>query len=317
MSEALDPMRVFVAAVDTGSFTAAADRLEITPSAVSKIVSRLEDRLGVRLLNRTTRRLELTSEGETYHTGAVFILAETAELETAVGQAGRQAKGLLRINTGTAFGNYQLVPHLHHFLAAHPDIEVAIDLTDRRVDVIAERADVAIRTGPVGDGPLIARRFAEMQRVICAAPSYLARHGAPATPAELAHHECLLLSDQPSLNRWPFRTAGADTPQLVPVRGRVTAVSAEAVLQLALSGVGIVRLGDVLVGESIRQGRLLPLLADHHLVEAVPISAVYPAGRHRSAKVRVFVEFLAAHFGSAPWSAWRTPPRPPLSPPAG
>lgn len=299
MGDATDPMRVFVTVVESGGFSAAAEVLQVTPSAVSKILGRLEDRLGVRLLNRTTRKIDLTPEGETYLNSAKFILAEIDEMEAAVGQSSTRVKGLLRVNSGTAFGIYQLMPQLPRFMAEHPELCVSIELTDRRIDVVGERADLAIRTGPLGDGSLMARKIADMRRVICASPAYLATHGTPKTPEDLANHDCLLMSEQPSLSRWPFRMAnGVDTVQ---VQGRVTAGSSDALLRLAIEGAGILRSGDVVVAEALRSGALVPLLVDTHVVEAVPISAVYPSGRHRSPKVRSFIDFLVKSFRHEPW----------------
>jgi DNA-binding transcriptional LysR family regulator len=299
MTDSTDPMRVFVAAVDHGGFTAAADGLELTPSGVSKIIGRLEDRLGVRLLNRTTRRIDLTPEGETYLTSARFILAEIDEMEAAVGQSSTRPKGLLRVNTGTAFAVHALMPALPVFLATYPEINLTLEVTDRRIDVVAERADVAIRTGPLSDGSLMGQKIADMRRVVVAAPSYLERFGVPTAPQQLADHSCLLISDQPSLAKWPFLVDG----QLVSmeVSGRVAVGSADALMRLAVAGGGIARLGDVVVADAIRSGALVPLFQDVHVAEAAPITAVYPAGRHRAPKVRVFIEFLVSQFRHAPW----------------
>jgi DNA-binding transcriptional LysR family regulator len=298
--DSVDPMRVFISAIELKSFSAAADRMQLTPSAVSKIVSRLEDRLGVRLINRTTRRISATPEGEAYFNGAKYIVAEIDEMEAAVGQSSTRPKGLLRVNTGTAFGVHHLMPKLPLFLERYPEINVSVEITDRRIDIVGEKADLAIRTGPVGEETLIARGIAEMQRVICASPGYLERMGTPQRPEDLAQHACLLISDQPSLNRWPFRgTDGA--PMLLEVRGRATANTADGLARLAIAGGGIIRLGDLIVADALRLGALVPLLEDTHVAEAVPISAVYPSGRHRAPKVRVFVEFLIEQFRDAPW----------------
>lgn len=292
-------MRVFVTAVDACGFTAAADRLELSPSAVSKIVARLEDRLGVRLLHRTTRRLGLTPEGEAYLAGARFILAEIDEIEAAVGQSSTRPKGLLRVNSGTAFAVQQLMPALPAFLERYPEITVTIDVTDRVIDLYGEQADVAIRTGPLKDGSLMARRITDIERVICASPTYLARHGTPTAPEDLASHQCLLISEEPALARWPFRGPGGQ--RTIEVRGRAIVGFAVAVARLAVAGAGIARLADLVVADAIRSGELVPLLEDQHLVEPVPLSAVYPDGRHRSPKVRVFTEFLIERFRHAPW----------------
>lgn len=299
MSDTPHEMQVLVTAVDAGGFTAAAERLGLSPSAISKIVSRLEGRLGVRLLNRTTRRIDLTPEGQLYVERARQILADINDVESSVSEAGVRPKGLLRVNIGVAFGIHQLVPAVPDFLARYPDVHLSLDVTDRMIDVIADRADLAVRTGRLADSSLIARKISEMTRVIVASPSYLAKHGTPKEPADLLNHNCLIVADAPSLSRWPFR--GENGVETLEVRGNVVASSADALVNLALSGVGIVRFGDVILGPHIRAGRLVPILVRDHLVEPVPISAVYPPGRQRVPKIRAFVDFLVERFGNAPW----------------
>jgi DNA-binding transcriptional LysR family regulator len=290
-------MRAFVRVVEYQSFSAAAVVLGLTPSAVSKLVSRLEDRLGVRLLHRTTRRLALTSEGEVYFARARQILADIEEVEAEVTRSRGSPRGRLRVHTSNAFGVHQLAPSLPEFLMRYPDIEVELSITDRIVDLVGERADVAIRGGPIADTSLSARKIGEFERTICAAPSYLARRGVPRTPAELASHVCVVAAPMPS--RWPFRTrTGLDLVEIMP---RVTTDNGEAALRLALGGAGIARLADVIIGEPIRSGLLVPLLTDVHHTELLPLSAIYLAGRHRLPKVRVFLDFLVEQFASAPW----------------
>jgi DNA-binding transcriptional LysR family regulator len=290
-------MRVFVSAIDRGSFSAAAEELELTPSAVSKLVTRLENRLGVRLLNRTTRRLALTTEGEVYAGRARRILADIDDAEAEVARARGAPRGKLRINSGTAFGLHQLAPALAGFLDRYPEIEIDLSITDRLVDLIETNADIAVRSGHVTDSSYVMRKIADLQRVICAAPSYLQRCGTPRTVADLRKHDCIL--HIPGLHHWPFRTrAGTELIEIAP---RVTTDDAEAALRLAIEGAGIVRLADVIAAEPIRQGRLAPVLADVHHVEQFPLAAIYPAGRHRLPKVRVFLDFLVERFGQAPW----------------
>jgi len=290
-------MRAFVRVVEYQSFSAAAVVLGLTPSAVSKLVSRLEDRLGVRLLHRTTRRLALTSEGEVYFARARQILADIEEVEAEVTRSRGSPRGRLHVHTSNAFGVHQLAPALPEFLMRYPDIEVELSITDRIVDLVGERADVAIRGGPIADTLLSARKIGEFERTICAAPSYLARRGVPRTPAELASHVCVVAAPMPS--RWPFRTrTGLDLVEIMP---RVTTDNGEAALRLALGGAGIARLADVIIGEPIRSGLLVPLLTDVHHTELLPLSAIYLAGRHRLPKVRVFLDFLVEQFASAPW----------------
>jgi len=292
-------MRVFVRALDRGSFSAAAGDLELTPSAVSKLVSRLEDRLGVRLLLRTTRRLALTPEGEIYLARARQILADIDDAEAEVGRARGAPRGLLRVNSVTAFGLYQLTPALHHFLVRFPEINVELSTSDRIIDLVEENVDVAIRCGSVTDGALTVRKIAGLEWVICAAPAYLERRGTPRAPSDLKDHDCIIMTTGPTHKRWPFRAStGVDAIEITP---RVTVADGEAALRLALEGAGIIRLSDVIVGAPIRAGQLVPVLTDVHHVEPLPLSAVYFAGRHRLPKVRVFLDFLIERFGHAPW----------------
>lgn len=294
-------MAVFVRAVELGGFSAAARELNLTPSAISKLVTRLEDRLGVRLLNRTTRKLALTPEGEAYLHRSQRIIADIAEAEGEVAQFRTRPRGLLRINVGTAFGIHQLSPALPEFLARHPEVEVELTVTDRLVDLIEEGADLGIRTGALSDSTLVARRVCDLERVICASPGYLRKHGTPKKPEDLLAHNCLRLSGFPSLWRWPF-----DTPEgvrYIEVAGNTRANTAEMLVHLALVDAGIVRLVDPVAGEAIRDGRLVRVLAEAHHVEPVPLNVVWPQGRHRSPKVAAMVEFLIEKFSGAPWRA--------------
>ncbi|CAL8981246.1 HTH-type transcriptional regulator DmlR [Rhodoplanes serenus] len=300
MTDQISDMRAFVQVVQRGSFSAAADDLGLTPSAVSKLVSRLEDRLGVRLLHRTTRRLALTPEGETYLVRARDILGAIDDAETEVARASTTPRGKLRLNTGSAFMLHELARALPDFLARYPEIEIDITVTDR-VDNLVENADVAICLGPIADRSLVARRFAHTERGIFAAPAYLERRGVPRTPEDLAGHDCLVLSSVPSINFWPFRDG--NEIRTFEAQGRLVVDDAEAALRLAIGGAGLVHLSDLLVGNAVRRGELVPLLVDHHLVEPVPLSAVYPQGRHRMLKVRVFIDFLVERFADAPWRA--------------
>lgn len=296
-------MRAFVRAVELGGFSAAARDLDLTPSALSKLTTRLEDRLGVRLMNRTTRKLALTAEGEAYFASAKRILADIAEAEAEVTRFASQPKGLLRVNVGVAFGLHQLAPALTRFLERYPDIELDISVTDRLVDLVEEGADVAIRNGLLRDSSLVARKICDLHRVICASPAYLKRHGTPKTPADLLHHNCISIAGAPQLRRWPFDIKGDASRGVehIEVRGNVSANNAETLLQLAATGLGIIRLTDVIVGDGIRAGWLTPILVDCHHVEPVPLSAVYPQGKHKSPRVAAFVNFLVEHFAEAPW----------------
>ena len=292
-------MTAFVRAVELGGFSVAAREMGLTPSAISKLVTRLEDRLGVRLLNRTTRRLALTPEGEAYYHRSQRILADIAEAENEVALFRAQPKGLLRVNVGTAFGMHQLSPALPGFLSRHPEVQVELMMTDRVVDLIEEGADLGIRMGTLPDSSLVARRIADVERVICASPSYLKRHGTPRKPQDLPRHNCLSMAQSPQLRRWPFESR--DGVKHVEVNGNATSSSADALLHLALQGLGNIRLTDVIVGGAIGEGRLVPLLTDVHHVEPVPLHAVYPQGRHRSPRVAAMIDYLVEKFGDAPW----------------
>ena len=292
-------MTAFVRAVELGGFSTAARDLGLTPSAISKLVTRLEDRLGVRLRNRTTRRLALTPEGEAYFHRSQRILSDILEAENEVARFRAEPKGLLRVNVGTAFGMHQLAPALPDFLARHPEMRVELTITDRVVDLIEEGADIAIRLGALGDSSLVARKVCELERVVCAAPAYLRRHGTPKEPEDLLAHNCLAVDYAPNLRRWPFETNGG--VKHVEVAGNVSANNADALLALALLGVGVIRLSDAIVGEALRDGRLVALLADVHHSEPLPLHAVYPQGRHRSPRVAAMVDFLVERFSGAPW----------------
>ena len=296
--DATSDLRVFVRVMDRGNFSIAAKDLGITPSAVSKLVSRLEDRLGVRLLERSTRRLALTPEGETFLLRARRIVADIEEAEAEVARVRGAPRGKLRINSGTAFGLHQLAPALAEFLGRYPEIDLELSITDRLVDLIEEQSDIAVRSGHIPDGPFIQRKLADLQRVICAAPAYLTRRGTPLTTADLKDHDCIVVAG-PGLNRWPFKSRGG--VDVVDVRPRVTTDDAEAALRLAIEGAGIVRLSDVIVGGPLRAGELVALLTDVHHVEPFPLAAIYPAGRNRLPRVAVFLEYLQERFGHAPW----------------
>lgn len=291
-------MGAFVRVVERRSFSAAAQDLGLTPSAVSKLITRLEERLGARLLHRTTRRLSLTSEGEHYFVRAQKITADIAEAEAEVARSQAAPSGRLRINTSIAFATCQLAPSLPEFIARYPNIAVELLVTDRVVDLVEDHADVTIRAGRIPETTLSARQIADFQRVICASPKYLDQHGTPRVPIELASHTCISLAAADTM-RWPFRSSkGVEQVQIIP---RLTSDNGDVALRLALSGAGIVRLAELLVAEPIRRGELVPLLTDVHHAEQIALTAIYLAGRYRLPKVRVFLDFLVEKFSRAPW----------------
>lgn len=292
-------MAAFVRVVEASGFSAAAPTLGLTPSAVSKLVTRLETRLGVRLLQRTTRALHLTQEGEAFYAAARRIVADIETLESEVmGQRGTP-QGLLRVTTSMALATHQLAPVLPDFLARHPLVQIELLPTDRVVDLVEEGIDVALRVGRLADSAFMARRIGEDRRLICAAPDYLARHGTPASPQDLARHQCIVGSDRAHSNRWPFRIEGALVE--FEVGGRMAVNEGEAQMQFALQGMGVVRLTRLTVALAVRAGRLVPLLTDFAADEPVPIHAVYPHRRHLAPKVPAFVDFLIEKFTPPPW----------------
>ena len=297
-------MTAFVRAVDSGGFSAAARELGLTPSALSKLISRLEDRLGVRLLHRTTRRLHLTPEGEAFYQSARLILTamDDAEAEVRANSAG--PRGVLRLHCGSAFGVHQLTPAVPRFLARYPQMELDLHIGDQPLAALGEAFDLSIRVGTPEESTAVVRRIANLERVICATPDYLERNGTPCTPDDLQRHNCLWVANVPALRRWPFDTD--DGVRIVNIDGNVVANSAETVLQLALAGVGMARLTDDIAGEAIGCGTLVPVLEAWHHAEPVPLYAAYPSNRHVSPKVRAMVDFLVEEFGTAPWR--RRPP---------
>ncbi|MCV3735625.1 LysR family transcriptional regulator (plasmid) [Rhizobium sp. TRM96647] len=291
-------MEVFVTAVDMKSFSAAGRRLGLSPSAVSKLVSRLEDRLSTRLLVRTTRRLEPTPEGEVYLERARRILSEIEETEqTVAGGARASPRGSIRVNAAVAIGESIILPLLPDFLALYPEIRIDLTLTDSVIDVVGERTDVAIRTGPLRDSSLLARKLMESTPVVMAAPAYLERHGMPRTPDDLATHNCIRFNFRRSVDEWAFRLPGRSSPVLHTVSGNVMASSGSIVRQLCLDGVGIGRVGRFHVEPDIAAGRLVPLLEDFHSGEIETVYAVFAGHEHLAARIRAFVDFLSARIG--------------------
>lgn len=292
-------MAAFVRVVDAKGFSAAAPALGLSPSAVSKLVTRLEARLGVRLLQRTTRTLHLTQEGEAFYESARRIVDEIEALESRIVDGRGTPQGLLRVTTSLAFATHQLTPILAEFLARYPAIQFALLPTDRLVDMVEEGVDIAIRIGRLADTSFMARRIGEDKRVICASPDYLARHGTPRRPQDLLRHECILSRERAYLNRWSFRIE--DEIREIEVGGRLSVDEGDAQLQLALQGIGIVRLTRLTVAQAVRAGRLVSLLPDFSAEQPLPINAVYPHRRHLAPKVPAFVDFLIEKFTPPPW----------------
>ncbi|WP_189052412.1 LysR family transcriptional regulator [Aliidongia dinghuensis] len=293
-----EEMQAFVRTAEAQSFTAAAQRLGLSKSIVSQRVADLEARLGVRLINRTTRRLSLTEAGIGFLEGAERALVEAAEAEERATRHGTELRGMLRIAAPLSFALLHLQPAIFEFMAAHPSLEVHIDLDDRHLDLIGGGWDMALRIGRLPDSSLIARRLAPCHVVCCATQDYLDRHGAPARPEELEHHDCVLYSGSHRADSWSFLIDGEWVP--VNVRGRLLTNNGDLILGAVLAGHGITILPSFLVGCLIAQGRLVRVLADWPTREEA-IHAVYPPTRHLAARVRLFTEFLAERIGKEPY----------------
>lgn len=293
MTQTMDRARaieVFTTVIDLGSFSAAARKLNLTPSAVSRTLDRIEARLGVRLLLRSTRTLSLTAEGRSYLNAARRILADLDDAEQQIADQGLP-RGRLKISAALSHGRLCIVPLLGEFARLYPHILVDVSLTDALVDVANGEADVAIRFGPLSDSSLTARKLGETHRVVVASPAYLARAGTPETPEDLHRHNCLSFNFRRAEPVWPFRRDGQDFA--LSVKGTIEANNGETLGQLAEQGVGITRVGAFSVADALGDGRLVPLLEAFNPGDVEVIHAVFVGGSNVPARIRVFVDFLA------------------------
>ena len=284
-------MEAFVQVVDRGGFSAAARVLGMTPSAVSKLVARLEARLAVQLVHRSTRKLQLTAEGRHFYERSVRVLADMDEAERCA--AGAAPRGRVSLSVSVPFGQHVLLPLVPRLLAAHPELTLDLSLTDRVVDLMDERADIAIRWGRLADSELVARLLGQTEQVIVGTPDYLARHGTPRTPDELLRHNRLGNTYRRNVPDWPLKVDGRIVE--VPIAGSVRASDGSALRTLVLHGAGLARLSVYHVQADIAAGRLVPVMEDFNPRELEPIHAVYlgRAGR-LPARVRAVLDFLAA-----------------------
>jgi len=287
-------MEVFTLAAELKSFSAAGRRLKLSPSAVSKLVTRLEDRLGTRLVVRSTRTLQLTPEGETYLARAQHILAEIADTEAVVSGGGRMLpRGPLSVNASVGFGEQYILPVVGEFLGLFPDVQLDVTLTDDMVDVIRDRVDIAIRHGPLRDSSLMARRLGQSRQVVIASPGYLERHGMPEAPADLDRHNCINFNFRRSVEGWPFRDPRTGKVEVRPVSGNLKGSSGSIIRQWCLDGLGIGRVGRFHVEPDLQAGRLVAVLEDHNPEDIEDIHAVYAGHEHLAARIRAFIDFLA------------------------
>ena len=303
-------MEAFVQVVESGGFSAAARLLDMTPSAISKLVARLELRLGIQLVHRSTRKLQLTPEGLHFYERSTRVLADMDEAERCAA-AGAAPRGRVGVNASVSFGHHKLVPLVPRLLEMHPQITLDIALTDRIVDLMDERADIAIRWGQLPASDLVARRLGETSQAIVASPGYLAKYGTPHTPQELEAHNRLGWTYRRNVPDWPLRVNGRTIA--IPVAGPVRASDGETLRQLAIAGAGVARLSLYHIQHDIDAGRLVPLLEEFNPGEAEPIHAVYigKAGT-LPARVRAVLDFLVAcsGVGDGRYTRKRTAPMP-------
>ncbi|HKW54476.1 MAG TPA: LysR family transcriptional regulator [Stellaceae bacterium] len=291
-------MAIFVKVVESSSFAAAARHFRLSPAMVSRHVHALEEQLGAQLLNRTTRRVSPTEVGQAYYQRVRQVLADIEEADRLASDLQAAPSGLLRITSSQSFGIRHLAPAIADYLALCPGVQLDVTLNDRYLEIIEEGFDLAIRIGHLGDSSLIARRLAPIRMALCAAPDYLARHGAVRAPADLAQHDCLVYTYAASQSEWRF-IDGAGREQAVHIAGRLVANNGDVLRTAALQGHGIALGPTFILGEDIRAGTLVRLLPDYTPPE-VGLYAVYPPSRHLSAKVRSFVDFLVTRFGGEP-----------------
>lgn len=287
-------MEIFVRVVEHGSFSATARALRLTPSAISKLISRLEERLGVSLIVRSTRGLQLTLEGEVFFDRAQRIVSEIEQSERAVSSASEEARGTLRVNSNIPFAQHYLMPIIPGFLEAYPGITLDLVQTDMPVDLIYERADVAIRTGHLSDSALKARKLLETPRRVVASKSYLDRFGKPKHPTDLERHNCLNFNIKRSLDIWPFDGRKFGEPERLDqaVKGNLRVSDGEAMRQMALAGVGIARLSDFHIGRDVAQGALIPILEGYNPGDTEPVQALYLDHAHLANRIRVFIDYV-------------------------
>lgn len=295
MSDFTD-MEIFARVVAAGSMSGAGREMGLSPAVVSKRLKRLEERLGTRLLQRTTRQIALTEAGQGYHERVVAILASVEEAESFVARRSEVARGLLRVSAPTAFGRKHIAPHVAAFLEANPDITLSLNLSDTFVDIVGEGFDMAVRIAALDDSSLVARRLAPNHRLMVAAPRYLASRGLPASIADLARHNCLTAAPQDS-----WRLDGPGGPVSVRAQGNLQTNSSDVVREAVLSGLGIALRSTWDVGPDIDAGRLQVVLPAYRGSGRVAIHAVYPSRRFLPQKVRVFIDFLAELYGPEPY----------------
>lgn len=294
-----EDLQAFVAVVEAGSFTAAADRLGLAKSAVSRRVAALEERLGVQLIRRTTRKLNVTETGNSFYEHSARILADLEEAESAVAQQHGELRGTLRVALPLSFGIRHMYKPIAGFCRRHPRVHFDLDLNDRRVDLVEEGADIAVRIGRLTDSSLIARRLFNARTVLCASAAYLEQRGTPRKLTDLHEHDCLVYSNLAEPTRWACRDRNGQAHR-INVTPAMAASSGDFLAAAAVAGLGIVMQPTFIAGDAISRGELVPVLTDYDW-PVTPAWAVYPPTRHLSYRVREFIDYLADYFSGTPY----------------
>jgi DNA-binding transcriptional LysR family regulator len=294
-----EDLQAFVAVVEAGSFTAAADRLDTAKSAVSRRVSGLEERLGVQLLRRTTRRLNLTETGRSFYEHSARILADLEEAESAVIQEHGELRGTLRVALPLSFGIRHMCEPIAEFSRRHPRVQFDLDLNDRRIDLVEEGVDLAVRIGRQADSSLIARRLFESRTVVCGSRAYFDTHGMPQSPEDLREHNCLVYANLADPNKWICHDKDGNR-HAIDVSPVMIATSGDFLCAAASQGLGIAMQPTFIAGDAISRGDLIPILTDYDWPVS-PAYAVYPPTRHLTYRVREFIDFLADYFTGTPY----------------
>ncbi len=292
----LGDLEIFASVVATGSMSLTGRALGFSPAVISKRIKRLEDRLGTRLLQRTTRQISLTEAGQGFYDRVLAILAGLEEAEAYIAGRSSQMHGTLKISAPTSFGRLHIAPHLKSFMQAHPGLALNLVLSDEFVDIVGSGFDLAIRIAELTDSSLVARRLAPVRRVLCASPAYIATHGMPQDIEDLRRHVCL-----PAHNHDPWRLEGPKGSLIFRPEGRLITNSSEVVREAVIAGLGIALRSTWDVGTELREGRLVQVLPAYEGSHNVTLSAVYPSRQFLPAKVRVFIDFLAELYGPVPY----------------
>ncbi|MBW8637429.1 LysR family transcriptional regulator [Hoeflea sp. WL0058] len=292
----LGDLEIFAQVVATGSLSAAGRELGLSPAMVSKRLKRLEDSLGTRLVQRTTRQVSLMETGKGFYERVTAILAGIEEAQAFAARRSQQARGVLKVSAPTSFGRMHIAPNLKAFMGANPDLSIDLSLSDRFVDIVADGFDIAIRIGELADSSLVARRLAPVRRILCATPDYLARHGSPQTIADLSNHVLL-----PPHNNDPWRLEGPDGPLVYRPDGPLMTNSSEVIRECVISGLGIALRSTWDISAELKAGRLTQVLPAYEGSRNLAVYAVYASRQFLPAKIRVFVDYWAELFGPRPY----------------